>query len=529
MSRPAADMNPQPAHIEMTSLQRMMVIIGALVAIFLGALDALIVSTAMPTITADLGGLDYYSWVFSAYLLTRTISLPIFGKLADLYDTRRLFVVTAGLFVVASVLAGTAASMPWLIAARALQGIGAGGNFALAYTVVADISTDETRGRRTGLISLVWGLSSVLGPALGALIVSALSWPWIFYLNVPIGCAAIAVILVFMRDVRVKKADGRVDFLGAFALSTCVLSFLGAILFGSKGYGWFSPSAVGLFGLSLVFLGVFIAAELRAADPIFRPSFFRLPDFVFGNAAAFFAGFTIFSFIAFVPLFVQGALGKDTADVGLAIVPVSLGWSGGGFICGYLVNYLGERPSAVAGAILMTAAVGLSLTFTQETGLTIAAAVFGAVGLGMGFVFLSTLLSVQKSVRVEDLGAATSTRQFALNLGGTVGVGISGGIMMYVLEGSLRRAGGLSERLGSLISGHEDVSRRIRDVLDPTNGASLPPEMIEALRKATADGVRSVFEAALIASVATLLLCAAMLLKARSSAQRGKNGEEAAK
>ena len=196
--------------VELTKKSRILVLIAALLAVFLGALDALIIGAAMPTIVADLGGLELYSWAFSAYMLTRTIALPLFGKLADLYSSKKLFVLAVGAFLVGSVFAGMVNSMPQLVFLRALQGIGAGGNFALAYIVVSEVSAPEERGRMMGLISFVWGVSSVMGPLLGGLIVTYLTWPWVFYINVPVGSLAVFFIVRYFQESRPKKTDASV-------------------------------------------------------------------------------------------------------------------------------------------------------------------------------------------------------------------------------------------------------------------------------------------------------------------------------
>ena len=243
-------------------------LIAALLAVFLGALDALIIGAAMPTIVADLGELELYSWVFSAYMLTRTIALPLFGKLADLYSSKKLFVLAVGAFLIGSVFAGMVNSMPQLVFLRALQGIGAGGNFALAYIVVSEVSAPEERGRMMGLISFVWGVSSVMGPLLGGLIVTYLTWPWVFYINVPVGSLAIFFIVRYFQESRPKKTDATVDYLGALTLTTCILSLLFSFLLLGEARSWYSPELLGLFFLAVVAGVVFWYAERRAAEPI---------------------------------------------------------------------------------------------------------------------------------------------------------------------------------------------------------------------------------------------------------------------
>ena len=282
----------------MTDNTRVLVLIAALLAVFLAALDALIVGAAMPTIVADLGGLELYSWVFSAYMLTRTISLPLFGKLADLYSSKKLFVLAVGAFLIGSAFAGIVENMEQLILLRALQGIGAGGNFALSYIVVSEISAPAERGRMMGLISFVWGVSSVLGPLLGGFIVTYLAWPWVFYINIPIGGLAAFFILRYFQESREKKREAEVDYLGALALSTCVLALLFVSLLGGKSDPWLSPQFIGLLVLA-IFAGVlFLYAEKIATEPILPLHFLQIPGFTFANGAAFFSSFAILDFFA---------------------------------------------------------------------------------------------------------------------------------------------------------------------------------------------------------------------------------------
>ena len=226
-------------------------ILSALLALFLGALDTLIMGAAMPTIVSDLGGIQLYSWVFSVYLLARAVALPIFGKLCDLFSSKRLYLISIIIFLISSVFAGTSHSMAQLTVARAIQGVGAGGNFALAYIVLADISPPERRGKMMSLISFVWGLSSVLGPTLGGFIVNYFSWRWIFYMNIPLGIVALIGIGVYLEETREKKKEAAIDYLGTLTLSTTILALLTAFLLGGRSYPWISPQILGLFILTL--------------------------------------------------------------------------------------------------------------------------------------------------------------------------------------------------------------------------------------------------------------------------------------
>lgn len=482
---------------------RFCIIVAALLALFLSALDTLIMGAAMPTIIADLGGLHLYSWVFSVYLLTRAIALPIFGKLCDLIDSKKLYMVSIIVFIFSSILAGVSKNMVQLTLSRALQGIGAGGNFALAYIVLADISPLEKRGKMMALISFVWGISSVLGPTLGGFIVNYFSWRWIFFINLPFGGLALIGIALYLRETREKKKDAIIDYAGALTLSITILTLLTAFLLGERTYRWLSPQIMGLIGLALVFGMAFYYAEKRAVEPILPLDFFRVQGFSFGNAAAFFASFAIFSLSAYSPLFIQGALGKPPIELGIAMVPLSLGWSVGALTCGQTIHFLGEKQSAMLGSVLLAVGSCLTLSFSTSTSLVMFSIVLTIAGLGMGFVSIGTLLLVQNSLADSDLGIATASHQFSRTLGGTIGIGISGSFVTARLSDLTTELANsvLPGNLSDSLSGH--IHRNVETLFRPEIQSLLAPNVKLALQQAVVRGVAMVFFMAAI----TALVC----------------------
>lgn len=496
---------------------RMLVIVASLLALFLGALDALVVGAAMPTIVAELGGLSLYSWVFSSYLLARAISLPIFGKLCDLFGSKKLYIAAIAIFVVSSILAGAARSMTQLIVFRALQGIGAGGNFALAYIVVADLSSPEKRGKMMGFISFVWGIASLMGPAMGGFIVSYWSWPWIFYINVPVGGLALLGIMFYLKDTHRGKADGTVDYAGALTLSAAVLGLLTAFMLAGRTYTWLSPQILCLFGVSAAAVAAFIHVERKAKDPILELSFFRIPGFSLGNAGAFFSSFAIFSLSSFSPLFIQGALGKTPAQLGVAMIPLSLGWSAGALLCGQLVRHPHEKSFSLLGAVTLVVSSGLTLTFSPSTSLPACALVFGLAGLGMGFVSIATLLIVQRSLEPSDLGVATSSHQFARTLGGTVGIGVAGSFVTERITQSMDTM--MRSPLGSVVpeSLAAQLTENVQSLFQPEIQAVLPEAVLNALQGAVGQGMEMVFLAVFGASLVSLFFCLFLPAFKRSS------------
>lgn len=482
------------------SKSRFYIIVAALLALFLSALDTLIMGAAMPTIVADLGGLQLYSWVFSVYLLARAVSLPIFGKLCDLFNSKKLYIISITIFILSSIFAGVSNNMAQLTLSRALQGIGAGGNFALAYIVLADISPPGKRGKMMALISFIWGVSSVLGPTLGGFIVNYFSWRWIFFINIPFGGLALVGIALYLKEAREKKKDAAIDYVGAVTLSVVVLTLLTAFMLGERTYRWTSPQVLGLLVIALISSITFYYAEKRAMEPILPLSFFGVRGFSFGNGAAFFASFAIFSLSAYSPLFIQGALGKSPIELGMAMVPLSLGWSIGALTCGQVIHLIGEKPSALIGSVMLAVGSCLTLSFSTSTSLIMFSMVLTVAGLGMGFVSIGTLLLVQNSLADSDLGVATASHQFSRTLGGTIGIGISGSFVTAKLAKTMR---GLAspDFLGKVPATLSDqMYHSVETLFKPEIQSILSVDIKKALQDAVAQGVTMVFWASVLAA-----------------------------
>lgn len=487
--------------------RRKLIISASLLALFLGALDALVMSAAMPTVVADLGGLELFSWVYSAYLLARTVALPIFGKLADIYRAKTLYLVSIVVFIAASLAAGCATGMAFLIVCRAFQGIGAGGTFALVYIVLTEISAPEERGKTLSLGSFVWGLASVLGPTLGGFIVAYFSWRWIFFINVPLGILSLFGVAKHLIELRKKREQVAIDLAGATILSATVLCLLFVFLLGGQTYAWTSPPILALAAGAIAFGGAFYLVENRALDPILPIAFFRIRGFSAGNAAVFMSSFAIFAFFGFAPLFIQGALGKNPMEVGTTVLALSLGWSVGSLILGRVINRVGARTASTAGAVLLVAGCALTLSFSTATSTLTCFLVFGLVGIGMGFVALATVLVVQDSVEPSDLGVATASHQFSRNLGGTVGVGLCGSIFAVrfshaiesVLASSL--ADTIPFEMAEHLRGHPDSLFR------PEIQAQIPATVLPEFQQALGGAVIAVFWATIAAAFACLAFC----------------------
>lgn len=453
---------------------RRLVTLGMMLGIFLAGIDGTIVSTAMPTVVASLGGLELYSWVFAAYMLFAAISMPLFGRLADIYGRKRLFFVGVGVFVVGSALAGASRSMVQLVAFRALQGVGAGAMFAIPYTVLGVIYPPEERGRAIGYGSAVWGVSSVIGPLLGYLIVATLSWRWVFYLSVPVGIAAVVVTARSLEETT-GEAERHVDFLGAATLSIGVGALLVALEIGDSA----STIAAGLGALGVVGLGAFYLAERRARVPIIPLSLFDDRTFVVTNAAGFLTSFAVFAALTYDPLFVQAIRGGPRAAASI-VFPISIGWSGTSFVSGRLITRFGERRLAATGAALMAVSFAVATLWTVETPLWAMMVTVLVTGIGMGTLTPALLVAIQNHLGTERMGLATSSQQFFRNLGGTVGVAVLG----VVLNASMR------ERFAS-IPGVSDIGDLQRLLL----ASNAPPEGVAAVM---ANGLTVVFAVSVV-------------------------------
>jgi EmrB/QacA subfamily drug resistance transporter len=394
----------------------------------LAALEATAVAPALPTAVSELGGVARLSWVFSAYLLTSTTTVPLYGKLADLYGRRRTFHAAVALFLLGSALSGMAHSIGQLIVFRAIQGLGAGGVQPIALTVVADIFGLEERGRMQGLFSGVWAAASLVGPFLGGLITVALSWRWIFYLNVPLGLASSLLLHHYL-----KEEDGRrehqLDILGTTILTVAVTLLLLGLTEGPEAWGWGDPRTLGLLAGAAVGLAAFLAQERRAPEPM-------LPLALFGNrvisvsaAGNAIIGAHLFAITAYVPMFAQGVLGGTAVDAGTTLAPILIGWPIASTLAGRLITRVSYRRMNLAGAVLLAAGT-LLLAYAGRpggpAGRTEVMVAMLVAGCGLGLLSTPFLIAVQSAVSWGQRGVATSTVLFFRTIGGAVGVAVLG-------------------------------------------------------------------------------------------------------
>jgi EmrB/QacA subfamily drug resistance transporter len=411
------------------SSRRALITLGVLGGSFLGAIEATIVATAMPTVVEQLGGLAHYSWVFSAYLLTSTVTTPIWGRLSDIYGRRRFYMAATAVFVLGSMLSGVAQSMEQLIVYRALQGIGAGGLLPLGMTILGEIFTLEERARAQAFFAGVWGIASVLGPLAGAVITEGLSWRWVFFVNVPFGLIAGALVGFNLQDT-VHDRRPRVDYLGGVLLMGAVTALMVALNQSSGTEATLSPAvAQALYAAALVLAGLFIAVQRRAPDPILPLDMLKNRLVGVSTLCNMLVGIGIFGTLTFVPLFVQTALGRTAGEAGGVLTPLLLGWVVMSVVTGRLLPRIGHRPFILTGLTCITVGAFGLVTVGLGTPFWRMYLDLGVMGLGMGMTMLSLLLAVQGSVPRTQLGVATSLGAFARSIGGAIGVAVMGAIV----------------------------------------------------------------------------------------------------
>jgi EmrB/QacA subfamily drug resistance transporter len=413
--------------IEISSRRRWAITAGVMTGMLLAALEATVVGTAMPTIVAALGGLAHYSWVFSAYLLTSTVTVPLWGKLSDLFGRRIIYQIGIAAFLVGSALCGMSQTMTQLILARAFQGIGAGALVPLAMTIIGDIFTLQERAKMQGFFSGVWGVSSVIGPLIGGFITDQLSWRWVFYINLPVGIIAAIVIGVALIE---PKREGRptIDYLGAFVLTASVTIIMLAFSAEDPTRG-IAPRNVALAAVGIGLLVAFVFVEKRAKDPVVPLGLFRNRVVSVSIGVGFLAGIAMFGAITFVPLLAQGVFGATATQAGTFLTPLMLSWVVASIFGGRLLLRLGTRPLVVAGLVFMIAGLASLSTFTKATARPVIMAELAVIGIGLGLTMLTLLIAAQHSVPREQLGITTSLNQFSRSIGGALGVALLGAVL----------------------------------------------------------------------------------------------------
>jgi EmrB/QacA subfamily drug resistance transporter len=468
-------------------------VLSALVlSMFVAAMEMTVVSTAMPSVVGELGGIHLYAWVFTAYLVASTVMVPIFGKLADLFGRKPVLLFGLGVFLLSSVACGLSTTMLQLVVFRAVQGFGAGAMQPIVVTLIGDMYSLEERAKIQGVVGAIWGFAGLIGPMLGGFIVKVLSWPWVFFINVPAGAGSMVMLWLFLHE-RVERKRHTLDFAGAAVFTGAVLLLLAGV----------SGSGLGPWPLLPAFalLGLFVFLEKRAVEPILPIPLMRQKVIAFANAASALIGAAMMATVTYVPLFVQGILGGSPTDAGSAITPMVLGWPISATLAGRLIPRFGFRPLVRVGVTLsFLSAVALALFTGPSTSLLTLQLTMFCFGTGMGAASTALMLSVQTAVQWRQRGVATASNMFFRIMGGTLVVGGIGGILSAMLAAVPGAPPGAADAL-----------------LGPEHGRSLDPQLLRTLSEALDGALHLSFW--IIAAIATAALLVGLAYPADEKAR----------
>ena len=468
-----------------TASRRSLVLAACIMATFMAAVESTIVATAMPTIIADLGGFKLFSWVFAVYLLSTAISIPVYGRLADIYGRKSVFHLGAGLFLLGSTLSGFAPGMVWLVVFRALQGLGAGGVQPIAMTICGDIYTPSERARVQGLISSVFGVAAVTGPSLGAFLVEHVGWRTVFWVNIPIGAAAIVMITLFLQE-NVERRSHKVDYLGSFLMMLAIGALMLVLVQGSflpAAIAW-TAGAAGVAGLAALILH-----EARAPEPMLPLELWRDRVIVIGSLGGGLAGAVMMGVSAFLPTYVQGALGRTPLTAGLVLGAMSVSWTFASIFGGRLMVRTTYRLAAALGALSLLAGSLILVALTPERGVPWASAGSLVMGIGMGLCNTAFIVSIQAAVPWRQRGAATSSCLFFRFIGQALGAASFGAVLNATIQHRAPQAVAMVNKL-----------------LEPGTRATLTDTVRARLVDLISEGLHNAYWLAVGMSVVTLVL-----------------------
>jgi EmrB/QacA subfamily drug resistance transporter len=508
--RTAAPAAPAPAGADLSKRAKQGIIVAIMLALFLGALDQTIVGTALPKIITDLSGANLYTWVVTIYLLASTVTVPIYGKLSDMYGRKPLLLTGVGLFLLGSVLSGLSQNIQQLIIFRGIQGLGAGALFPIALATIGDLYSPKERGRYQGLFGAVFGIASLVGPALGGWLTDTFSWHLIFYVNLPIGLISIAIILLELPTIK-GRANQKIDFLGALVFAAGIIPVLIGLT-NVQTNAFATPEVAGLISLGLALLGLFLFIEAKVEEPIIPLELFRNRTFAAAAAASFFASVGFFAAIIFLPRYFQTVLGETATNSGYATLPLLLGVIISSVAAGLLVARRGRYKSLILGAILLVAAASVLLTnIKADTDPWALRLWMFLAGLGVGPTLSVFTIVVQNAVPFKFLGAATSNLTFFRQVGGSVGLALVGsyfgGQLVTTIPTELAKAApvGTFDPFFAAIGGNLSQLTNVGGKFDQALISLIPVQYLDAffnaIKAGIADAIGSIFWLSVVASL----------------------------
>ncbi|TQS75874.1 MFS transporter [Ornithinibacillus gellani] len=479
--------------------KRPLILASVVIGMFLAAIEATIVATAMPSIAADLGGFSMYSWVFSAYLLTNAATVLIFGKLSDIYGRKPIYVIGVIVFLTGSTLSGFSTSMIMLIAARVIQGIGAGALMPMASTIVGDIYNKEERAKIQGYLSSVWGISAVSGPLLGGFFVDFLSWRYVFWMNIPLGIIAMLGIIFFLHE-NVEKEKQAIDYGGAIWMMVAVSSLMFVLVEGGVGFAWNSSLIVMLLIIAATAFICFVWQERRATDPMLPFALWKYRLISMANLASLTAGMIMIGVSSYLPAFVQGVMGQSATIAGFTLTAMSIGWPLSSVVAGRLLLVIGYRKTSLLGGISMIIGGILFFMLTPEKGPLWAGIGSFFIGVGMGMSNTSFIVGIQSTVTWKMRGIATASNMFMRSLGSAIGAAFLGGLLNNQIKAYIQSS-----------NVHASVNvDTVNQLLDPVQSTSLSKDTMEVLQAGLTSGLHIVYLGLLVLAIITFILIAFM-------------------
>ncbi|BCG57209.1 MDR family MFS transporter [Paenibacillus sp. URB8-2] len=494
--------------------ERGLILTGVLLATFLAAIEGTVTGPAGPAIVGDFEGMQWLSWIFTAYLLAMAVATPIFGKISDLFGRKPVFIGGAVVFLTGSLLCGLSQSMEQLVAFRALQGMGAGALIPMTFTIIGDIYSIEERARTQGMLSSVWGISSLVGPLLGGYVVDYLSWRWVFVFNLPFGLLAIAFIARYLKEERIRRKT-EIDIAGVLLFAAGMGALLFGLSTGGQNFPWNSPLLITVLAASVLLLAAFWAVERRVPEPILPLRLFRVRNIAFSTGANLLISTLVIGLSTYVPLWVQGVDGGSAALSGLLLAPLSVGWMFGSVAGGRMILREGSRRTAMLGlALILAGAFGLAM-LSQGSSRFLMLVLMLLCGVGFGYCSTVFTIIAQSSVGYGMRGASTALNTFTRSLGQTVGVAVFGSWLNLRIDHMLKG----SPSVG--VSG-EDINK----LLNAQAGESLSERAGEVLRTALEGGLHSLFIVMAVIAGLSLLISAGLRSGVPAPESRGAVSKE---